>query len=171
MTTSASGNIADSADFQKASAGYFLYPQKYIQREAIMKANPRLVLVAPNGDIFDFNPALVFNREKAVGSLTSKLRNIHDPTCRLYLHPFEMLYEQRSSTAASLNWKKITCNQLTVFPYLLRMEMQYLSGCSVEWQPDGRARPAAAADAEDQSEHAAGQSGRYGVHPWTRSPR
>ncbi len=38
------------------------------------------------------------------------------------------------------------------------MEMQYLAGCSVQWQPGDKARPVVAADAEDQSELAAGQS-------------
>ena len=54
-----------------------------------------------------------------------------------------MLYENRSSAAAAFNWKKITFEQLSVFQHLLRMEMQYLAGCTVEWEPDGRARPAA----------------------------
>ena len=141
--TGASGNIGDSADFQKAAAGYFQYSQKYMQRVAIMKANPRKVPVTAGQDIFDFNPALMFSKDKPVSSLLSMLGNMHDTDCGLTKYPFEVLYENRSSAAAAFNWKKITFEQLSVFQHLLRMEMQYLAGCTVEWEPDGRARPAA----------------------------
>jgi hypothetical protein len=151
--TGASGNIGDSADFQKAAACYFQYSQKYMQRVAIMKANPRKVPVTAGQDIFDFNPALIFSKDKAVSSLLSTLGNMPDTDCGLTMYPFEVLYETRSSAAAALNWKKITPEQLSVFQHLLRMEMQYLAGCTVEWE-----RPAATSDAEDRSEAAAGQS-------------
>jgi len=151
--TGASGNIGDSADFQKAAAGYFQYSQKYMQRVAIMKANPRKVPVTAGHDIFDINPALIFSKEKPVSSLLSMLGNMHDTDCGLTVYPFEVLYETRSSAAAAFNWKKITPEQLSVFQHLLRMEMQYLAGCTVEWE-----RPAATSDAEDRSEAAAGQS-------------
>ncbi len=92
MTAGAPGNNGDSADLQKAAAGCFQYSQKYMQRVAIMKANPRKVPVTAGSDIFDFNPALVFSKDKPVSSLLSMLGNIHDTDCCLALYPFEALY-------------------------------------------------------------------------------
>ncbi len=88
MTPSAPGNINDSADFQKAAAGYFQYSQKVTQRIAIMKANPRKVPVTPGSDMFDINPALSFSKDRPVSSLLSMLGNMHDTDCGLTKYPF-----------------------------------------------------------------------------------
>ena len=113
-----------------------------MQRVSMMKANPRLEPVAPEGDLFNVNPAYLLDKTK-ITAFSCKLGDaVLDPNCSLTFHRFEALYEKRNLAAAALNMKKVTSDQLTELQHLLRMDMQYLAGCSVEWRADDGAAPA-----------------------------
>jgi hypothetical protein len=133
----------DSAEFQRHAIGWNTYSKKFMQRVALMKQYPRLEPVVPQSDQFTVNPAYQF--DKARITLFSCILGdaVLDPVCQLTTHRFEALYEKRNLAAAALNMKKVTSDQLTELQHLLRMDMQYLAGCSLEWRADDGAAPAA----------------------------
>ena len=142
LSGSATTNL-DSAEFQKHAVGWNAYSKKFMQRVALMKQNPRLEPVAPEADLFNVNPAYLLDKTK-ITAFSCKLGiAVLDPICHLTTHRFEALYEKRNLAAAALNMKKVTSDQLTELQHLLRMDMQYLAGCSVEWRADDGAAPAA----------------------------
>ena len=88
------------------------------------------------------NPAYLLDKQRKT-SFTCKLGDaVLDPICALTTHRFEALYETRCLAAAALNLRKVTFDQLTEFQHLLRMDIQYLAGCSVEWRAADGAAPA-----------------------------
>ena len=133
----------DTTEFQKCAIGWNEYSKRFMQRVALMKQNPRLEPVAPEGDLFNVNPAYLLDKTK-ITLFSCKLGDaVLDPICQLTTHRFEALYEKRNLAAAALNMKKVTSDQLTELQHLLRMDMQYLAGCSLEWRADDGAAPAA----------------------------
>ena len=140
-----SSNVTTSLDcteFHKHAGGWNEYSKKFMQRVSIMKAYPRLEPVTPEGDHFTTNPAYLMDKQK-ITSFSCKLGDaVLDPHCSLTTHRFDALYEKRNLAAAALNMKKVTSDQLTELQHLLRMDMQYLAGCSVEWRVDDGGAPA-----------------------------
>jgi hypothetical protein len=133
----------DTTEFQKCAIGWNEYSKKFMQRVTLMKQNPRIEPVKPEGDQFSVNPDYILDKTK-ITLFSSKLGDaVLDPICHLTTHRFEALYEKRNLAAAALNMKKVTSDQLTELQHLLRMDMQYLAGCSVEWRADDGAAPAA----------------------------
>ena len=133
----------DTTEFQKCAIGWNEYSKKFMQRVALMKQNPRIEPVKPEGDQFSVNPAYILDKTK-ITLFSCKLGvAVLDPVCQLTTHRFEALYEKRNLAAAALNMKKVTSDQLTELQNLLRMDMQYLAGCSLEWRADDGAAPAA----------------------------
>jgi hypothetical protein len=142
MSNNSQGNICEVVDFQRTSAGWAEYSKKFMQRVAIMKAHPRLEPVRPEGDVFDLNPAFHMDKFRHA-SFTCKLGDaMPDPSCHLTFHRFEALYEARNIAVAATNLKRVTPDQLTTLQHLLRMDIQYLAGCSVEWKAADGAPPA-----------------------------
>ena len=133
----------DTIEFQRCAIGWNEYSKKFMQRVALMKQHPRIEPVKPEGDQFSVNPAYQLDKTK-ITLFSSKLGDaVLDPICHLTTHRFEALYEKRNLAAAALNMKKVTSDQLTELQNLLRMDMQYLAGCSLEWRADDGAAPAA----------------------------
>ena len=133
----------DSPEFQRHAVGWNEYSKKFMQRVALMKQHPRIEPVKPEGDQFSVNPAYLFDKTR-ITLFSCKLGvAVLDPVCQLTTHRFEALYEKRNLAAAALNMKKVTSDQLTELQHLLRMDMQYLAGCSLEWRADDGAAPAA----------------------------
>lgn len=133
----------DTTEFQKCAIGWNEYSKKFMQRVALMKQNPRIEPVKPEGDQFSVNPAYILDKTR-ITLFSCKLGvAVLDPVCQLTTHRFEALYEKRNLAAAALNMKKVTSDQLTELQHLLRMDMQYLAGCSLEWRADDGAAPAA----------------------------
>ena len=142
LSGSATTNL-DSAEFQKHAVGWNAYSKKFMQRVALMKQHPRIEPVKPEGDQFSVNPAYILDKTR-ITLFSCKLGvAVLDPVCQLTTHRFEALYEKRNLAAAALNMKKVTSDQLTELQHLLRMDMQYLAGCSLEWRADDGAAPAA----------------------------
>ena len=132
----------DTTEFQKCAIGWNEYSKKFMQRVTLMKQNPRIEPVKPEGDQFSVNPAYILDKTR-ITLFSCKLGvAVLDPVCQLTTHRFEALYEKRNLAAAALNMKKVTSDQLTELQHLLRMDMQYLAGCSVEWRADDGAAPA-----------------------------
>ena len=133
----------DTTEFQKCAIGWNEYSKKFMQRVTLMKQNPRIEPVKPEGDQFSVNPAYILDKTR-ITLFSCKLGvAVLDPVCQLTTHRFEALYEKRNLAAAALNMKKVTSDQLTELQHLLRMDMQYLAGCSLEWRADDGAAPAA----------------------------
>ena len=133
----------DTIEFQKCAIGWNEYSKKFMQRVALMKQHPRIEPVKPEGDQFSVNPAYILDKTR-ITLFSCKLGvAVLDPVCQLTTHRFEALYEKRNLAAAALNMKKVTSDQLTELQHLLRMDMQYLAGCSLEWRADDGAAPAA----------------------------
>ena len=133
----------DTTEFQKCAIGWNEYSKKFMQRVALMKQHPRIEPVKPEGDQFSVNPAYILDKTR-ITLFSCKLGvAVLDPVCQLTTHRFEALYEKRNLAAAALNMKKVTSDQLTELQHLLRMDMQYLAGCSLEWRADDGAAPAA----------------------------
>ena len=133
----------DTTEFQKCAIGWNEYSKKFMQRVALMKQHPRIEPVKPEGDQFSVNPAYILDKTR-ITLFSCKLGvAVLDPVCQLTTHRFEALYEKRNLAAAALNMKKVTSDQLTELQNLLRMDMQYLAGCSLEWRADDGAAPAA----------------------------
>ena len=62
-----SGNATtslDSTDFHRHAVGWNEYSKKFMQRVSMMKANPRLEPVKPEGDHFTINPAYLMDKQK-----------------------------------------------------------------------------------------------------------
>ena len=133
----------DTIEFQRCAIGWNEYSKKFMQRVTLMKQNPRIEPVKPEGDQFSVNPAYILDKTR-ITLFSCKLGvAVLDPVCQLTTHRFEALYEKRNLAAAALNMKKVTSDQLTELQHLLRMDMQYLAGCSLEWRADDGAAPAA----------------------------
>ena len=133
----------DTTEFQKCAIGWNEYSKKFMQRVALMKQHPRIEPVKPEGDQFSVNPAYILDKTR-ITLFSCKLGDaVLDPICHLTTHRFEALYEKRNLAAAALNMKKVTSDQLSELQNLLRMDMQYLAGCSLEWRADDGAAPAA----------------------------
>ena len=133
----------DTIEFQRCAIGWNEYSKKFMQRVALMKQHPRIEPVKPEGDQFSVNPAYILDKTR-ITLFSCKLGvAVLDPVCQLTTHRFEALYEKRNLAAAALNMKKVTSDQLTELQHLLRMDMQYLAGCSLEWRADDGAAPAA----------------------------
>ena len=133
----------DTVEFQRCAIGWNEYSKKFMQRVALMKQHPRIEPVKPEGDQFSVNPAYILDKTR-ITLFSCKLGvAVLDPVCQLTTHRFEALYEKRNLAAAALNMKKVTSDQLTELQHLLRMDMQYLAGCSLEWRADDGAAPAA----------------------------
>ena len=154
-------NLTADAGFRKHERAWRDYQTKWVARHKRMGDSPRTAPVHDAADVFTLNPQLITSRTEKCATLSCQLLPEKESAGAQNMS-FADLYERRCKDYNSCNWTKVSSENLANYLLLVRMEIQYLAGCDVEWKSDASAsagpaallQPNAAADAS-QSKAAA----------------
>jgi hypothetical protein len=139
------GDLSKDTAYAKHAQNWNKYQKKFASRSERMRKSPRIEPVFPGKDIVTFssncaligtltNLSLGSRREDKCTSITCKLFPESDsgglPTI------YHEVYDRRCREYNNTNVTKITSDQLANFQSLVRMEIQYLASCDVEWSLD-----------------------------------
>jgi hypothetical protein len=138
------GDLAKETGFNNLYKNWNLYQKKYVSRTEFMKQAPRINAVLKGRETVNLPSSCALlgtlsdlavggKTDKACSSFTCALRPERDNGSPPLA--FAEAYSRRCATYNTTNLAKITVDQLINFQILVRMEIQYLASCDVEWQP------------------------------------
>ena len=137
-------NLTADAGFRKHERAWRDYQTKWVARHKRMCDSPRTAPVHDAADVFTLNPPLITSKLEKCATLSCKLLPEKESGGAQNMS-FADLYERRCKDYNSCTWSKASSDNLANYLLLVRMEIQYLAGCDVEWKSDASASAGPAA--------------------------